>query len=156
MTMQATNALTCCMQTCSLQGLKQVTILQIPHLFLRRNKTAAPSLLTRCIYYCELLKLFVIQKMEKIVLSVAGACVYREDTFFYSVICVGYNPKQRYDDFMLTIYKKEKMKETEKKQKKKTWRSHRDSNSDLWIQSPRCLPLHHGTNVKYIGLFCLL
>lgn len=25
-------------------------------------------------------------------------------------------------------------------------RSHRDSNSDCWIQSPECWPLHHGTN----------
>lgn len=24
-------------------------------------------------------------------------------------------------------------------------RSHRDSNSDRWIQSPECSPLHHGT-----------
>ncbi len=24
-------------------------------------------------------------------------------------------------------------------------RSHRDSNSDLWIQSPMCSPLHYGT-----------
>ena len=26
-------------------------------------------------------------------------------------------------------------------------RSHRDSNSDRWIQSPECSPLHHGTRL---------
>lgn len=27
-------------------------------------------------------------------------------------------------------------------------RSHRDSNSDRWIQSPECSPLHHGTSPR--------
>lgn len=30
-------------------------------------------------------------------------------------------------------------------------RSHRDSNSDRWIQSPECSPLHHGTAHSSLG-----
>ena len=37
------------------------------------------------------------------------------------------------------------------------YRSRRDLNSDSWIQSPKCLPLHHGTiyNVT-LSFYCVI
>ena len=61
-----------------------------------------------------------------------------------------------FDDFQGVVSYETNYLTLETKNCKKN-RFHRDLNSDRWIQSPKCLPLHHGTSclINFLWLFLL-